>query len=368
MTAAESLEGEDLLLTAYDYDIAPESIAQHPADRRETSRLLILDRSSGRVQDARFDALADFLPKGSLLVANNSMVLPARVFGQRETGGRVEFLLLTPLPLVLSGAENVAGGGLKAEVQGLVRASKGPRQGETVQFTEEFSFTVQERGEFGRVRGTVNWKGDLAEKFQQHGQVPLPPYIKRPDTAGDRDRYQTVYADRKRLGSVAAPTAGLHFTSELREELKRRGIGWCEVTLYVGYGTFSPIRNENIDEHRMHREYVEISQTAAEAINRARAESRPVVAVGTTSVRTLEGVYAELGEIAPWSGWTDIYIRPGFRFRVTDHMITNFHLPKSSLLVMVSAFAGRERILSSYRHALKQGYRFFSYGDSMLIL
>ena len=207
----------------------------------------------------------------------------------------------------------------------------------------------------------------MAEAFAATGHIPLPPYIKRSDAEEDFSRYQTIYAREEKTGSVAAPTAGLHFTDELRETLRRRGFQWAEVTLYVGYGTFSPVRCEDIRNHQMHREYVELPEETADAIAEAKARHRPVIAVGTTSVRTLEGVAQVCGRAKPFAGWTDIFLYPGRPFRVVDGIITNFHLPESSLLMLVSAFAGRKRILEAYQEAVKEGYRFFSYGDAMLI-
>lgn len=359
---------EDFRLSSYTYDLPEERIAQAPSPRRDASRLLVLDRASGAMAIDTFASIVGRVPEGALLVANNSRVLPARVFGHKPSGGRVEFLLLTPLPLLLEAAREDGRGGFAAQAEGLLRASKGPRPGEIVRFDEHFALDVLERGEFGRARVRLRWRGDLAGLFLRLGHYPLPPYIRRPDTPEDAKRYQTVYAAETKLGSVAAPTAGLHFTPEVRAALAARGVGWAEVTLYVGYGTFSPVRCADIREHVMHREYVEVSQETAAAVARARREGRPVVAVGTTSVRALEGAHRATGSIAPYTGWTDIYITPGYAFTTVDHLLTNFHLPESSLLIMVSALAGRGPILRAYRHALDNGLRFFSYGDAMLIL
>ena len=197
--------------------------------------------------------------------------------------------------------------------------------------------------------------------------MPLPPYIHRPDSEEDKERYQTIYSNDSKKGSAAAPTAGLHFTPELHNRLKEKGFGWAEVTLYVGYGTFSPVREQDIREHEMHSEYIEISEETAEAVRKAKEEGRPIVAIGTTSVRTLEGAFQACAEIRPWAGWTDIYLRPGSTFHVVDHIVTNFHLPESSLLIMISAFAGRLQVLDTYNKALDHDFRFFSYGDAMFI-
>lgn len=354
----------DFQLKSYDYELPEERIAQQPADKRDQSRLLVLDRDTGKRTIASFHDLKQFLPEGALLVANNSRVIPARIFGSKPTGGKVEFLLLTPLPLI---EEHEEDGWKTARVEGLLRASKTPKPGTRITFSDEFSLTAEEQGHFGRWAVDLKWRGELEELFTSMGHLPLPPYIKRPDTPEDAERYQTVYSNTDKIGSVAAPTAGLHFTPELRAELADAGFEWAEVTLYVGYGTFSPVRCEDIRRHQMHHEYIEVSAETAAAIRRAKAEGRPVVAVGTTSARTLEGMYRELAEVGEFSGETDIFIMPGYRFRVVDCLLTNFHLPESSLIIMVSALAGRKTILDAYGFALENGFRFFSYGDAMLI-
>jgi S-adenosylmethionine:tRNA ribosyltransferase-isomerase len=358
---------QDNALASYAYELPDEAIAQHPSRRREDSRLLVLDRGSENVREGKFAELPSFLPPNALLVANNSRVLPARLVGRKSTGGAVEFLLLSPLPLLEAEASE-EGEDRSVVAEGLLRATGKMRPGDRFSLGDGIEGLLLDREGFGRVRLKLTWQGGLADHFLRQGKMPLPPYIRREPGAGDEERYQTVYADPERLGSVAAPTAGLHFSHGLKEGLIRTGHAWTEVTLYVGYGTFSPIRAEDIREHRMHREYVQVSIEAAEAVALAKAGGRPVVAVGTTTVRVLESVWAARGGIEPFEGWTDLYIRPGFRFNVVDHLITNFHLPKSSLLVMVSAFAGRERILRAYEQAKSRGFLFFSYGDAMLIL
>ncbi|WP_338668817.1 tRNA preQ1(34) S-adenosylmethionine ribosyltransferase-isomerase QueA [Pseudodesulfovibrio methanolicus] len=356
---------EDYRLSSYDYDLPEDRIAQEPAVHRDGSKLLVLDRADRSLTPARFTDLLDYLPDDCLLVANNSRVIPARIFGRKPTGGQVEFLLLTPLPLLEPREE---GGWLTAHAEGLLRASKGPKPGTSVTFADDFSLTAEEAGEFGRWQVTLRWKGDLTGLFNTHGHLPLPPYIKRPDGEADRERYQTTYSNTAKTGSVAAPTAGLHFTPELRERIRAKGIEWAEVTLYVGYGTFSPVRCPDIRDHRMHAEYIEVSAETAEAIRRAKAEGRPVIAVGTTSARTLEGMVREAGSIRQFRGETDIFISPGYTFQVVDGILTNFHLPESSLIIMISALAGRKTILEAYAFALENHFRFFSYGDAMLIL
>ncbi len=355
----------DCDLRSYRYDLPEERIAQQPAQRRDASRLMVVDRAAGEAREAAFAELAELLPPEALLVANNSRVVPARLYGRKDTGGRVEFLLLTPPPLVR--ATPGRDGWSTARVEGLLRASKAPKAGQVVSFGPDLRLVVAERGEFGRCRVDLSWNGHLMDRLGEQGHMPLPPYITRPDTPEDAERYQTVYNDEAKAGSMAAPTAGLHFTPGMRAALAGAGFGWAEVTLFVGYGTFSPVRERDIRNHRMHSEYVEVSRETAEAVNQAKAQGRPVVAVGTTSVRSLEGCVAERGRLEAWAGWTDMFIRPGYAFKAVDAMLTNFHLPESSLIIMVSALAGREAILDAYRKALEKGFRFFSYGDAMLI-
>jgi S-adenosylmethionine:tRNA ribosyltransferase-isomerase len=242
------------------------------------------------------------------------------------------------------------------------------KPGDVFRLTPGLEFTLLEKGDFGKGKGSLRWYGDLLHEMECCGEPPLPPYIKRKPGTADVSRYQTVYADAGAAGSVAAPTAGLHFDAAHVRALRDAGFGWCETTLYVGYGTFSPIRCEDVREHRMHPEYVRLEASSAAMIQDAKENGRPIVAVGTTVVRTLEGIYRELGALEAFDGWLNLYIYPGFAFKVVDHMITNFHLPRSSLLVLVSAFAGRDRVLGSYNSCLSRGYRFFSYGDATLVL
>lgn len=355
----------DCLLSSYRYHLPPERIAQHPGERG-ASRLLVLDRETGRRTHAHFSELLDHLPEGSLLVANNSRVVPARMLGRRPTGGKMEFLLLTPMPLVERCAEGASW--RSAEADGLIKPAKNARIGDVLEFGGDLRVEVLAKGEFGRHRVRLHWQGDIRAIFETRGHLPLPPYIRREDTRDDRGSYQTVYARQDKAGSVAAPTAGLHFTSELRAQMAFRGVEWTEVTLHVGYGTFSPVRCEDIREHVMHAEFVEVPQTAVDAIERAKAEGRPVIAVGTTSARTLEGVAGEHGgRLTAHQGWINCFIWPGYAFHVIDGLITNFHLPESTLLMLVSALTGRERMLETYAEAVRRGYRFFSYGDAMLI-
>ncbi|MFI3272361.1 MAG: tRNA preQ1(34) S-adenosylmethionine ribosyltransferase-isomerase QueA [Pseudomonadota bacterium] len=387
-------EPEDLLLSSYVYDLPEERIAQYPAAVRGQSRLMVINRAEGTREHGHFSDICEHLPKGALLIVNNSKVLPARLLGHRASGGKVEFLMLTPLPLVAqseleldttpfpvsllpsdaSGASAFSGASASpalqwrmAEVEGLLKASKALRSGEILDFGPKLKLEVIHKGDFGRSRVKLFWQGDLGERFATQGHLPLPPYIRREDATADHDRYQTVFAREDKLGSVAAPTAGLHFTPEIRQKLAEHGIEWAEVTLYVGYGTFSPVRCDHILDHEMHAEYVTLSHETVDAIEKAKAEGRPVVAVGTTSSRVLEGVATTLGSLQPYTGWINIFMYPGYTFKVVDQLITNFHLPESSLLMLVSAFAGRINMLTAYKEAVAMEYRFFSYGDAMLL-
>jgi len=340
------------------YELPPDRIAQHPAERRDASRLLVLDRQTGRLIHARFDQLADHLPAPCVLVRNNTRVLPARLFMRRRTGGRVEGLFLQEGPpgtweIMVTGA-----GRLKPGEEVFIDGS-------------ERRLRLIERVGAGVWTAQPVPAGDACAILEACGHPPLPPYIHRSPREAptqeqqDRQRYQTIYAARP--GAVAAPTAGLHFTEALLERLGRAGIEIVDVTLHVGVGTFAPIRCENLADHVMHAEWYECSEAAADAINRARRQGHSVVAVGTTSVRVLETCADPSGWVQPGSGWTRLFIYPPYRFKAVDAMITNFHLPGSTLLAMVAAFAGRERVLRAYDEAVKEGYRFYSYGDAMLI-
>jgi S-adenosylmethionine:tRNA ribosyltransferase-isomerase len=337
----------------FDYPLPPELIAQHPAARRDGSRLLRLSRADGAISHHGIAELPALLPGGALLVVNDSRVIPARLWARRPTGGRVEVLLLEreahPDEIWVA----------------LLRASKGPRAGERLAIEARGgvalpppALEVLEPPQAGRARVRVHGEPGA---LLAHGVVPLPPYLRRQEEPGDRERYQTVYA--RHDGSVAAPTAGLHFTAGLLAELERAGIERATVTLHVGPGTFLPVRADSVEEHRMESERFRVPEETADAIARAKRERRPVVAVGTTSVRTLEASGGAAGE-----GRTNIFIRPGHTFAVVDALLTNFHLPRSTLLMLVSAFAGRERVLEAYRQAVAERYRFYSYGDAMLIV
>ena len=364
------MNGSDFLLSSYDYELPEERIAQYPPEERGASRLMVLDRASGRNVHTVFAQLPEFLPQGALLVVNNSRVVPARLFGQKPSGGKCELLLLTPPPLLKACAETDGDGWSHAPAEVLLRPGRSIRVGDRLTFGEHIAAEVLVKKEFGQHDVTLFWKGDLVERMTEIGRLPLPPYIKRDQENEDLSRYQTLYASPDKSGSVAAPTAGLHFTDAMRERLKEQGVEWAEVTLHVGYGTFSPVREEDIREHPMHSEYVEISPETAQAIRRAKAEGRPVIAVGTTSCRTMEGCALQNGGEIPeqgWHGWTNIFIYPGYSFNVVDHLITNFHLPQSSLIMLVAALCGRGRILDAYAEAVREEYRFFSYGDAMFV-
>lgn len=362
----------DFSLSGYRFALPDAQIAQFPPEERGCSRLLVMPRKpvlppAPELKHAAFHELGEHLPQNALLVVNNARVLQARLLGTRPSGGKVEFLLLTPLPLATAAAAPCRDGWFEAEVHGLARAGGRVREGDIFTFGENLRVAVLESGPFGQRRALLAWRGDPTEAFAAAGHMPLPPYIKRADGNEDRLRYQTIFARSDKTGAVAAPTAGLHFTEAQREALNRRGFQWAELTLYVGYGTFSPVRDDDIRRHRMHREYFEIPEKTAEAVTRAKAEGRPVIAVGTTTVRALEGVAEICGRVQPFTGWTDIFLYPSRVFRVADGIVTNFHLPESSLLMMVAAFAGRRRVLDAYAEAVRRGYRFFSYGDAMLL-
>ncbi len=333
----------------FHYVLPAELIAQHPLPRRSASRLLCLDGVTGKYVDRQFRELPALLNPGDLLVFNNTSVIPARLFGRKGSGGAVELLVERILD--------------EKHALVLARASKPLRPGMHIRVADAADVTVLgHAGEFIE----VEFKDAVLPDFLYvHGHVPLPPYVQHADTPQDRERYQTVYA--KVPGAAAAPTAGLHFDSDMLQELQRLGMQRSFVTLHVGAGTFQPVRAENILEHRMHSEQLFVSQEVCEAVTDTRRRGGRVVAIGTTAVRSLETAAADDGSLRPFSGETALFIYPGYRFRVVDALLTNFHLPESTLLMLVSAFAGRENILAAYRHAVEQRYRFFSYGDAMFI-
>ena len=334
--------------TDFSYQLPEELIAQTPLEQRSASRLLCLDRQSGQLSDRKFRDLPGLLNTGDLLVFNNTKVIPARLHGFKATGGRVEILIERLLN--------------KQECLAQVRASKSPKPGSRLVLENGSELLVLKRQDsFFHLRSVDS---DLMSLLTGLGHMPLPPYITREDNDADRRRYQTVYAETP--GAVAAPTAGLHFDQVLLDQLKSAGIESTTVTLHVGAGTFQPVRVENVEDHLMHAEWLEVSQAACDAVAAAKARGGRVVAVGTTAVRSLETA-AQGDSLHPFSGDSRIFIYPPYRFRVVDAMITNFHLPESTLLMLVSAFAGHEQTLAAYHHAVEQSYRFFSYGDAMLL-
>jgi S-adenosylmethionine:tRNA ribosyltransferase-isomerase len=343
----EAQQETSLTIDDFDYDLPEDLIAQRPARDRGASRLLCL--SDDTVTDHAFADLPQRLVPGDLLVFNDTRVIKARLFGAKESGGRIEVLIervLTP-----------------HEALAHIKASHAPRPGSSLQLVNAINAKVVGR-EDDLFHLHFDNDSSIFDLLERYGNVPLPPYITHAADADDEARYQTVYA--KTPGAVAAPTAGLHFDQPLLDALRARGIGVAFVTLHVGAGTFQPLRVKNLADHRMHREWYEIPSETAAAVQRAHRDKRKVVAVGTTSLRALEAS-ARDGDVAPGCSETDLFIRPGYRFRVVDRLITNFHLPRSTLLVLVSAFAGMEPIRKAYRHAIAQRYRFFSYGDAMLI-
>ena len=338
-------------LDAFDYDLPEDRIAQHPAKRRDMSRLLVLDKQTGAWEDKIFSDVLDYFRCGDVLVLNETKVIPARLFGTRSTGGKVEIFLLRRQ---------------RDDVWAvLARPGNRVRVGDTIAFSvPDFTCTVLAATENGGRIVEFHYQGIWEECLDAVGTMPLPPYIH--DYDGDMERYQTVYA--KIPGSVAAPTAGLHFTPELLKKAEEKGVKIAKVNLSVGLGTFRPVEAENIEDHKMHEEYYEIDGLAAATINEARAYGGRIITVGTTSTRVLETVAAANGYVKEERGWTNAYIYPGYRYKVVDGLITNFHLPKSSLLMLVSALAGREHMLAAYEHAVETEYRFFSFGDAMLII
>ncbi len=353
-------------LKNYGFDLPEERIAQNPVKNRDGSRLLLLKKDAGTTAHFYFKDLLDLLDRGDLLVVNNTRVIPARLKGRKSTGGKVEILIID----YIKGIENIiknSDQGPYLECDCLVKASRSPGPGVKMFFDHGLEASVIDNK--GSVC-TLRFKGfnNFLKSINQIGDIPLPPYIKRDHGRAleiDRTNYQTVYAEEE--GAVAAPTAGLHFTESLLENLVKKGVETVNITLHVGYGTFVPVRVKDIRDHKIHSEYFKVSREASESINRAKNEGRRVIAVGTTSVRTLEYLAAEDGRVTPGSGMCDIFIYPGHTFKCVDAMITNFHLPESTLVMLVSAFAGRKNILRAYEIAIREKYRFFSYGDAMLI-
>ncbi|MGB3111486.1 MAG: tRNA preQ1(34) S-adenosylmethionine ribosyltransferase-isomerase QueA [Candidatus Omnitrophota bacterium] len=334
-------------LSEFDYKLPETLIAQEPLRDRENARLMVLDRSLGKIEEKAFHEICAYIGPEDCLVLNDTRVIPARLFAERKTGGRVEIFLLdteSELP------------------RALIRPSKRVKEGEELRLEGGIKATVLGSADAGRF---IKFNASIDEVLKL-GHVPLPPYIKREDIPRDREDYQTVYARKE--GATASPTAGLHFTRELINVLGAKGVSIVYVTLHTSYGTFAPIESDTVEEHRMHAEYYEIDELAANVINITKSYGGRIFAVGTTSSRVLESVAVKEGEVAPSNGETDLFIYPGYQFKVVDGMITNFHLPKSTLLMLVSAFAGKDLIFEAYKKAVRGKYRFFSYGDAMLII
>lgn len=337
----------------FDYDLPEEFIAQTPGKKRDFSRLMVVDRDTGEIFHEHFYDIAKHLKAGDCLVLNDSKVLPARIFGTKEsTGAKVEFLL----------TKRIRGD----QWETMVRPGKKLKPGDRVSFGDVLRAEIIDYGPGGTRIVDFSYSGIFMESLEQVGHMPLPPYIHREADSEDKERYQTVYCREE--GSIAAPTAGLHFTEELLSEIRLFGIKIVYVTLHVGIGTFRPVKAETVEEHHMHFEEYEISEETAGIINETKASGGRIVAVGTTSTRTLESAVDDEGKIQWGGGSTDIFIYPGYEFRIIDSLITNFHLPKSTLLMLISAFYDREKILFAYEEAKKEGYRFFSYGDAMFIV
>ena len=337
-----------MLVTDFDYELPQELIAQHPMEPRDHSRLLVVDKHTGEIQHKHFYDLVDYLRPGDVLVFNDTRVIPARLHGTKGTGAHVEVFLLTRRDAT--------------DWEVLVRPGKKLQVGARINFSDELSCEVIEHTDFGGRVVRFKYEGIFEEILDRLGETPLPPYITAP--LQDKERYQTVY-NRER-GSAAAPTAGLHFTKELLAKIKELGCEEVFVTLHVGLGTFRPVSEANIEDHKMHKEFYTVSQEAADAINKAKAEGRRIIAVGTTAVRTLESAGAD-GTLRAGGNWTNIFIYPGYKFRFVDELVTNFHLPQSTLLMLVSTLATRDIMLATYKKAVEERYRFFSFGDAMFI-
>ncbi len=346
------LESEEKKLKTHDfyYDLPEELIAQTPLEKRDSSRLMVLNRETGEIAHKHFYDIIDYLNPGDCLVLNDSRVLPARLMGHRPTGGAVEVLLLRDLG--------------NKQWECLCKPGRKMREGDTVTFGDgELTATVRQVQEDGNRVVEFHYQGIFLEVLERLGKMPLPPYIKA--ELPDQERYQTVYS--REVGSAAAPTAGLHFTQELLEKIRNKGVKTAFVTLHVGLGTFRPVKAEEVLDHHMHSELCMMSQETADMLNETKKNGGRVVCVGTTSCRTLESLVNEDGSFEAKSRWTDIFIYPGYTFKAMDALITNFHLPESTLVMLVSAFAGREKVLNAYNEAVKERYRFFSFGDAMLI-
>ncbi len=361
-------------LNTYDFFLPEDQIAQQPADRRDASRLMVLQSGKSKPTNTVFSDISSYISPHDLLVVNDTKVFPARLHGKKTSGGKVELFLLH-FPELLK-TPNTSGENGAARASALIKSSKRPRLGSRLVFDHDLNAEVVAYHDDGKAdvilhftcRSECSQQQELEQILNRMGRIPLPPYIHRTDgsTEQDRKRYQTLYAHH--TGSVAAPTAGLHFSEELLQKLRDKGVTTSEVTLHVGYGTFAPVRTDDIREHQIHREQFSIPQRTADAVEQTKAKGGKIWAVGTTTVRTLEYAADRNGKVAAGSGSCDLFIYPGYHFSVVDNLITNFHLPKSSLLFLVSALAGRQTILDAYKEAVQSGYRFFSYGDAMAII
>lgn len=354
-------------LEDFDYFLPDELIAQFPLKKRDNSRMMVLSRENKHVENKHFFDFINYLEKGDVLVLNNTKVIPARLIGTKSTGANIEIFLLHPA----SDKNQNVGKTDNSLWYALIKNLKRLKPGDTICVSDELSVKLLQKGELtssgpGENLVEVIFKGDeLSNLLEKYGEIPLPPYIQRKNVQEDKNTYQTVFA--KIPGSVAAPTAGLHFTPETLDAIRKKGVNVVYITLNVGLGTFLPVKEKNILDHKMHTESFEIPQDAADAINKVKAESKNIVAVGTTVTRALEATHQKYGKILPVKDETDIFIYPPFEFKVVDKLLTNFHLPKSTLIMLVSALAGRDFILESYKKAVDEKYRFFSYGDCMFI-
>jgi len=337
----------------FDFNLPPSLIAQYPSPQRGDSRLMVIDRRSGEIQHRAFQDLGDYLRPGDLVVMNNTRVLPARLLGKKETGGKCEILLIPSWD------------GPREEWEALIKDARKIRPGTRIQFGEGFSGDILEvKGGKAKIRFTPG--GEVMDLVQKFGHIPLPPYIRRPDEPQDRERYQTILAEKD--GSIAAPTAGLHFTHSLLQSIQARGVHLTRITLHVGIGTFAPVRVQEIKDHTMETEWVEIPEKVALAIEETKGTGGRVIAVGTTTTRALESVADSQGRVKPGQYLARLFIYPGYCFRIIDALITNFHLPKSTLIMLVSALVGKDFLMKAYQEAIAKKYRFYSYGDAMLIL
>jgi S-adenosylmethionine:tRNA ribosyltransferase-isomerase len=337
----------------FDYPLPPSFIAQYPSPQRGETSLMVLHRRNGMIEHQIFREITQYLNPGDLLVMNNTRVIPARLIGNKETGGRVEILLIP------------SRNGSKGTCEALIKSSKRVKPGTRIQFEQGFELEVEEIKD-GKAKIRFPWQGEMVDTLKRIGHIPLPPYIQREVEPLDRDRYQTVFAERD--GSIASPTAGLHFTHSMLQSLRENKVRTATVTLHIGIGTFTPVKTLDIEDHHMEAEWIEISEETAKKIEETKAQGGKVIAVGTTTTRALESFHNGKGRVRPGNGMTSLFIYPPYRFHIMDGLITNFHLPKSTLIMLVSAFAGKELLMKAYHEAIDRKYRFYSYGDAMLIL